>query len=57
MDSDSKILVIQKSNNQSKQQSELSLMPEGLQSALPLQDFADLASFLESLKESDPAKP
>jgi len=40
-----------------KRESDLSLMPEGLQPALSVQDFADLASFLESLKEPVQAKP
>jgi hypothetical protein len=36
--------------------SELSLMPEGLHTGLKPQEFADLISYLQSLKEPPPAK-
>jgi len=35
-----------------RKESELSLMPEGLNTGLSLQDFADIVSYLESLKEA-----
>jgi putative membrane-bound dehydrogenase-like protein len=58
VDSDGKIIVVHKTDLKGRKESELSLMPEGLQASLSVQDFADLASFLESLKEpAAAAKP
>ncbi len=39
-----------------REESNVSLMPEGLQAAMSLADFADLIAYLESLKEKEAAK-
>jgi hypothetical protein len=41
---------IAKRDIKERQSSSLSLMPEGLQAALSLQEFTDLIAYLESLK-------
>jgi putative heme-binding domain-containing protein len=54
-DADGKLHAIPKGQILARKESELSLMPEGLQLALSLQEFTDLVSYLESLKENKPA--
>lgn len=51
MDAEGKRHAIKKSEIDQKKEAELSLMPEGLNTGLSLQDFADIVSYLESLKE------
>jgi putative heme-binding domain-containing protein len=51
MDAEGKRHAIRKPEIEQRKESELSLMPEGLNTGLSLQDFADLVSYLESLKE------
>jgi putative heme-binding domain-containing protein len=51
MDAEGKRHALKKSEIDQRKESELSLMPEGLNTGLSLQDFADIVSFLESLKE------
>ena len=51
VDNEGKKNVIAKKNIASRKLSELSPMPEGLQIGLSLQEFSDLASYLESLKD------
>jgi putative membrane-bound dehydrogenase-like protein len=55
LDANNQLRRIQKSKITSRQNSQLSIMPEGLQAALTLQEFADLIAYLESLK-SQPAQ-
>lgn len=52
MDAEGKRHAVKKSDIDQKKESELSLMPEGLNTGLSLQDFADIVGFLESLKEA-----
>jgi putative heme-binding domain-containing protein len=52
MDAEGKRRAIKKSEIDRQKEAELSLMPEGLNTGLSLQDFADIVSFLESLKEA-----
>ena len=52
MDAEGKRHAVKKSEIEQKKEAELSLMPEGLNTGLSLQDFADIVSFLESLKEA-----
>ncbi len=51
MDAEGKKLPVRKADVEQRAESELSLMPEGLNTGLSLQDFADLVGFLESLKK------
>jgi len=51
LDTEGKKHVIVKSQIEKRKQNELSLMPEGLQMGLSLQDFTDLVSYVESLKD------
>ena len=51
MDAEGKKLPIRKSDVEQRAESELSLMPEGLNTGLSPKDFADLVGFLESLKK------
>lgn len=44
--------VIKKADIQKREEGKLSIMPEGLQAALTLSDFADLIAYLETLKEA-----
>jgi putative heme-binding domain-containing protein len=46
--------VIKKDEIEKREEGKLSLMPEGLQAATTLTDFADLISYLETLKENGP---
>jgi putative heme-binding domain-containing protein len=48
--------VIRKSDVDKRKVSQLSLMPEGLHTALKPEEFSDLVSYLQSLKEAPPAK-
>ena len=52
MDAEGKRHALKKSDIDQQKESDLSLMPEGLNTGLSLQDFADIISFLESLKEA-----
>jgi len=52
MDAEGKRHALKKSDIDQKKESDVSLMPEGLNTGLSLQDFADIVSFLESLKEA-----
>jgi putative heme-binding domain-containing protein len=54
LDAEGKRHAIRKSDIDQRKESDLSLMPDGLNTGLSLQDFADLVTFLEGLKE--PAK-
>jgi putative heme-binding domain-containing protein len=56
MDQEGKRLALKKSEIEQRRESDVSLMPEGLNTGLSLQDFADLVAFLESLREA-PKKP
>jgi putative membrane-bound dehydrogenase-like protein len=51
VDTEGKLHAIRKADIKSKKESRLSLMPEGFQLGLTLQEFADLSSYLESLKD------
>jgi putative membrane-bound dehydrogenase-like protein len=51
LDAEGKRHALRKSDIEQRKESDLSLMPEGLNTGLSLQDFADIVSFLESLKE------
>ncbi len=51
MDAEGKRHAIRKSEIDQRKESDLSLMPEGLNTGLSLQDFADIVIYLESLKE------
>jgi putative membrane-bound dehydrogenase-like protein len=61
VDAEGKLHAIRKSEIKLKKESQLSLMPEGVHQGLSLQEFADLSSYLESLKEdkgsAKPQKP
>ena len=50
MGADGKLVSIATAEIKAQRGSSLSLMPEGLQAALTLEDFADLVSYLASLK-------
>jgi putative membrane-bound dehydrogenase-like protein len=54
MDAEGKRHAVRKGDIDQRKESDLSLMPEGLNTGLSLQDFADIVVYLESLK--DPAK-
>ena len=51
MDAEGKRLAFRKGDLEGRKEAELSMMPDGLNAGLSLQDFADLVAFLESLKE------
>ncbi|HEV3029699.1 MAG TPA: family 16 glycoside hydrolase, partial [Planctomycetota bacterium] len=53
VDAEGKSNRLKKSDIDARHLSDRSLMPDGLQAALRLQDFADLIAFLESLQDSD----
>ena len=55
-DSEARLQTVRKSDIARRTTSALSLMPEGLQAALSLTDFADLIAYLESLKTPGSAK-
>jgi putative membrane-bound dehydrogenase-like protein len=48
--------TLRKTEIEERHTSGVSLMPEGLQTGLPLESFADLVSFLESLKGTRPER-
>jgi putative heme-binding domain-containing protein len=52
LDAEGKRHAIRKADIDQRREAELSLMPEGLNTGLSLQDFADIVSYLESLKEA-----
>jgi putative heme-binding domain-containing protein len=54
-DSAANKIVIKKSDIVTRRKSPLSLMPEGLEQSMSVQEFADLIGYLESLKEKAPA--
>src|SRR5436305_13492787 len=51
IDTEGKKHVILKKQIESRKQNELSLMPEGLQVGLSVQEFSDLCTYVESLKD------
>jgi len=51
MDAEGKRHAVRKADIDQRKESDLSLMPEGLNTGLSLQDFADIVIYLESLKE------
>jgi hypothetical protein len=51
VDNEEKKHVIAKTNIATRRPGDLSPMPEGLQVGLSLQEFSDLVSYVESLKE------
>ncbi len=51
VDTEGRKHVIAKKQIESRKQNELSLMPEGLQVGLSLQEFADLVAYVEGLKD------
>ena len=58
-DAEAKVVRIPKEEIEARKVSDVSIMPTGLAEGLTKQDFSDLISFLESLKEAppQPAKP
>ena len=56
IDIDNKKHVIKKDDIDGRKLSPLSAMPEGLHTGLSLEEFANVISFLESLKEKPPEK-
>ena len=56
IDAEGRKHVLAKGDIDERKASPLSLMPDGLQTAISLQDFADLIAYLESLKEAPPKK-
>ncbi|MFN3485149.1 MAG: HEAT repeat domain-containing protein, partial [Planctomycetota bacterium] len=52
LDAEGRRQAVRKSEIEGRRESELSLMPEGLNAGLSLEDFADLVAFLESLRPS-----
>jgi putative membrane-bound dehydrogenase-like protein len=52
LDAEGKRHVIRKSEIDQRREADLSLMPEGLNTGLSLQDFADIVGYLESLKDA-----
>ena len=52
LDAEGKRHTIRKAEIEQRKESELSLMPEGINTGLSLQDFADIVGYLESLKEA-----
>jgi putative heme-binding domain-containing protein len=56
LDSAGQKIVIKKSDIKSRKFSDLSLMPEGLQTGLKPEEFADLIAYLVSLKENPSGK-
>ena len=55
-DAEARVQTLRKSDIARRTTSALSLMPEGLQAALSLTDFADLISYLEGLKPANAGK-
>jgi len=51
LDAEGKRHAIKKPEIEQRKESDISLMPEGLNTGLSLQDFADIIAFLEALKE------
>jgi len=56
LDANDQLRRIAKSQIASRRNSQLSIMPEGLQAALTLQEFTDLIAYLESLKSQPSAR-
>jgi putative heme-binding domain-containing protein len=50
MDAEGRTIAIRKGEVERRQESELSMMPEGLNAGLSLKDFADVVGFLGTLK-------
>jgi putative membrane-bound dehydrogenase-like protein len=53
VDSEARLNRLRKSEIDARRLSERSLMPDGLQASLSLQDFSDLIAFLESLQDNE----
>jgi hypothetical protein len=49
---EAKKLTIPAAEIESKQQTNLSLMPNGLKDGMTLEDFCDIVAYLESLKDA-----
>lgn len=56
-DSAAQKIVLKKSDVKSRKISEISAMPEGLEQAMSKEEFADLVSYLQSLKEGGAPPP
>ncbi len=56
-DADAKTTTVAKADIDEKKVSDVSIMPNGLAEGLSKQDFADLVSYLETLKDKPPTKP
>ena len=56
VDADGKKLVLKKEDVAERKALDKSIMPEGLQAGLSLQEFADLIAYLESLNQKPPEK-
>jgi putative membrane-bound dehydrogenase-like protein len=54
VDADGKKIVVKKADIESREKSKKSIMPDGLHIGMTINEFADLVSFLESLKEKMP---
>jgi putative membrane-bound dehydrogenase-like protein len=54
VDAESKKIVVKKADIETRTKSEKSLMPDGLQVGMTLVEFADLISYLESLRDVAP---
>jgi putative heme-binding domain-containing protein len=57
IDSENQKHVVRKADIERRKVSELSMMPEGLQTTLKPEEFADLIAYLQSLKEPGPQAP
>jgi putative membrane-bound dehydrogenase-like protein len=57
VDAEAKVQRLRKADVDARRLSDRSLMPDGLASALSLQEFADLIAFLESLQDGDGFAP
>jgi len=57
IDSSAVTHLLKKSNIISRKTSQISLMPEGLQTGLTLSEFSDLISYVENPSVPEPAKP
>ncbi|HZE95460.1 MAG TPA: family 16 glycoside hydrolase, partial [Planctomycetota bacterium] len=53
VDAEGKVHALRKADLDARRLGDRSLMPDGLQSALSLQEFADLVAFLESLQDNE----
>src|SRR5262249_31371331 len=53
VDAEGKLHALRKADLDARRLGERSLMPDGLQASMSLQDFADLIAFLASLQDAD----